>query len=110
MDEPTARRPKPAVFKRDEAAELTQRLLRLYAADPEFREGLRRFAEGHEEVIRRLAEAEEQSANLGAFEKLGLWAKFGSLIEEYHAVTREFAEGCGLDRLPNQLGIDALHS
>jgi hypothetical protein len=109
MGKGRAKRPKPAVFKRNEAADLTQRLLRLYAADPEFQESLRRFAEEHEQVIWRLAQVEERSSGLGAFEKLRSWGTFWSLIESYHTATIEFAKRWRLDRFPDQLGIDALH-
>jgi hypothetical protein len=109
MGKGRAKRPKPAVFKRDEAADYTQRLLRLYAADPEFQDSLRRFVDGHQEVFQRLAEAEQKSSGLGAFEIIGLWAKFGQLIDEYYADINEFAECWRLDRLPYQLGIEALH-
>jgi hypothetical protein len=104
-----AKRPKPAVSRSTEAADLTQRLLRHYAADPEFQQALRQFAERNEDVIRRLAEAEEQSTGLSALDKLALWRAFWPLIEEYHADTEAFTRKWGLELLPDQLGKESLH-
>jgi hypothetical protein len=109
MGKGRAKRPRPAVGRSTETADLTQRLLRHYAADPEFQQALRHFAERNEDVIRRLAEAEEQLADLSALGKLRLWSEFWPLIEEYHADTEAFASQWGLDRLPERLGIESLH-
>jgi hypothetical protein len=104
-----AKRPKPAVYSANEAADLTQKLLRVYAAGPEFQGELRHFAERNEQVIRRLTEVEENSADLSALGKLASWREFWPLIEEYWTDTKRFTSEWGLDLLPDQLGIDSLH-